>query len=235
MVAYQVELVSWPVHANLPVFILEIQTERISPITMSNDLKTDDGETVHTGPLSEERHPTKPQRPRPKDPEKKIDVKEVANSGGCNCHGFTFSMGKFQIAPEEIDKILAANYKKKDKKKAEVCCIVVYSNEQVGTDIPNVHSGLVVEVDDKTGEPKSVRSKSSGSGGLFDHPTDIENYDKWDLYCRNTDKFDDRKKKELDELAEKYKKVEKDKGPSSPEAHNAAAALCQAKNALAGV
>ena len=144
----------------------------------------------------------------------------------CNCMGFSFGQGNWEIPTEEVPRILADNYVGVVGR-AKVCMIIVWPDGDGGYD----HSGLVIEVSED-GRPVSVRSKATISNFVYDHPPDVEPYGgNYELYERNPQNLDPATQQEIADLQKAYDAIA-DK--SSREAHDAAARLCQKKNALRG-
>ena len=152
-------------------------------------------------------------------------LEPVASPGtDLNCHGFTFGGGEWTIGEGSVPTILEDNYRAVAKGKARVCDVVVYKKDGVCD-----HSGLVVEVDGN-GNPKTIRSKWGPTGDVFDHPPDVQPYgDSFTTYERDPATLDQATQVELDDLRKDYDKIA-DK--SSLDARNAAAKLCQKRNAL---
>jgi hypothetical protein len=141
--------------------------------------------------------------------------------------GFTFGQGNWEIPTERVPDILADNYQGVAPGRARVCMVIVWPDGDGGYD----HSGLVVEVS-QNGDPVSVRSKATISDFIYDHPPDVVPYGaNYELYDRDPSHLDAATRQEIADLQAAYDRVT-DK--SSREAHDAAARLCQKKNALRG-
>lgn len=143
-----------------------------------------------------------------------------------NCVGFALGRGNFQIYTEHLDEVLKDNYTPVEKGGAAVCNIVVYGSAERGYD----HIALVVEVD-KDGKPTVVRSKATISDFVYDEPPNVEPYGE-DFTVHNRTSTDQLPKAQQEKIQELRKQYEKIKDKSSKQAHDAAAALCQEKNAL---
>lgn len=171
----------------------------------------------------------------PKDGERKDGFKK-----GCNCHGFTFAQGGYEIDNPQVLKILADNYKKVAKSDVHVCCIVVY---RVKSTPPNpdviAHSALIVEADaagaktawGKEGTKQDIGENSppeSYTQGAIP-PMETEYYER-----DTTDQLDAATQAALKQAEDDYKQIpEKDR--STKAAKEKAAKLCQLKNTLIGV
>jgi len=177
-------------------------------------------------------NPAKPM-PDPKDiPEEKKKVKDKGTmvriaKKQCNCVGFSLGRGDWEIDTAEIPLILKDNYTivPKGRGKVQVCDIIVYGSKENGFD----HVGLVIEV--KNDKPTLVRSKTATSIYVYDHPPNHQAYGSDNnIYRRtSTDKLPAEQKKKIKKLQDAYNKIE---NKSSTEARNAAAKLCQEKNAM---
>ena len=144
----------------------------------------------------------------------------------CNCVGFALGRGDWEIDTSELPLILKDNYTAVADGSAKVCNIIVYGDAKKGYD----HIGLVIEVT-KDGKPKVVRSKATTSDFVYDSPPNVQPYgNDYTVHDRtSTDNLPKEQKDKIEKLQKEYDKI-KDK--SSKEAHDAAALLCQEKNAL---
>jgi hypothetical protein len=192
-------------------------------------LRTDRGRVIDDANRAKPFTPPVPDKPDAKTQKK--DKKRGKNLVGhaekrCNCVGFSLGRGDWETDTEELPAILEDNYVVVPEGKVRVCNIIVYGNPENGYD----HVGLVVEVT-PDGKPKVVRSKTTISDFIYDHPPDVEPFGAdYKIYDRaGTDKLSPEQKQRIKDLQEAYDRIS-DK--SSRKAHDAAARLCQEKNAL---
>jgi|TARA_B100001971_G_scaffold213689_1_gene247815 hypothetical protein len=160
-----------------------------------------------------------------KDKEKgRVSVRRARKK--CNCVGFSLGRGDWEIDTEELPLILKDNYTAVADGKAKVCNIIVYGNAEDGYD----HIALVIEVT-ANGKPKVVRSKATTSDFVYDSPPDVQPYGN-DYSVHNRTSTDNLPKDQKDKIEKLQKEYDEIKDKSSKEAHDAAALLCQEKNAL---
>tara|TARA_A100001037_G_scaffold102997_1_gene93735 strand:+ start:252 stop:551 length:300 start_codon:yes stop_codon:yes gene_type:complete len=86
-------------------------------------------------------------------------------------------------------------------------------------------------VDDK-GKPKVVRGKASTSHFVYEHEPSAKPYEDGDHKVYNRKDLSKLPKAQQDKIRELKEKYDKIRDKSSKEAHDAAAELCQEKNAL---
>jgi hypothetical protein len=143
----------------------------------------------------------------------------------CNCVGFTFGRGRWEIDTAEVPTILRDNYTRVVERPARVCCIIAYGVDGGTYD----HVGLVVEVD-ANGTPTKIRSKASTSPFIYDHPPDVAPYgNDYQIFERN--QVPAAAQADVAAAQAAYDAIP-DK--ASRAAHDAAETLCQKKNALVG-
>ena len=146
----------------------------------------------------------------------------------CNCIGFTFGLGDWEIATDHVTDILADGYHGVLEGTARVCNVIVWGDPERGYD----HAGLVVEVT-PAGAPKVIRSKSATSRFIYEHPADVAPFGAdYQIYERNNlPAPGSAERTAIDDAQAAYDAIA-DK--TSRAAHDAATLLCQRKNALRG-
>jgi hypothetical protein len=146
----------------------------------------------------------------------------------CNCIGFTFGKGDWEIDTDHVTEILADGYHGVPEGKAHVCNVIVWGDPDRGYD----HAGLVVEVT-PAGLPKVIRSKSATSRFIYEHPADVAPYGAdFQIYERNSLPAPGTAARQAIDAAQAAYDAIADK--TSRAAHDAATLLCQRKNALRG-
>lgn len=206
-------------------------TAPVGPVAAAGNPVTDAGRTVggqsaRDMPNDVDSQPTQQQQQQDQQRGKEF-IRLAAKK--CNCIGFTFGQGNWELDTTEVPKILADNYGAQvPQGESQVCNVVVWKAPDGSYD----HAGLVVEID-ANGNPKTVRSKATISNFVYDHPPNVQPYgNTYEVYERNsTSSLSAAAQAEIQRLRDDYDRLN-DK--SSRTARDLAERLCQKKNALLG-